>query len=116
MDAFYLDDYGNDWTYRVFSTMNTEPDTVETGQRCLTIHRVCWHYAPCDWPIHDDVVAISAKPVIPCGGTTEELMMDLARMQIAIDQPVLIRAEWQKFFDRASGRKQMSRDHDQTKV
>ena len=94
------DGYGRTWEYRVFSSLNTEPDCPDTGQRHLTVHVVSWiTRPPPDYPLHDDVADIEHRPATPGGVGAEALMQDAERILRACDKPAMIKAEWQSFFD-----------------
>jgi hypothetical protein len=93
------DGYGRSWSYRVFSSPYTEPDVPETGRRYLSVHLVSWTRRPLDYPLHEDVFYIDARPASPCGVTLEAALLDAERVLRAFDQPALIKAEWQRFFD-----------------
>jgi hypothetical protein len=89
------DNYGRGWTYRLFSELWTEPDVPESGKRHLTIRRVYWsEFRPVSHPIPEDVFAIDHEEAVPEGHTTEEIEVDLERMRKALDEPVMILAEW----------------------
>lgn len=86
-------------SYRVFSMLNTEPGCHDTGRRYLTVHEVTWRYGPVEWPIEDDVLYIEACPASPNGVGLEAALEDLERIAQAFEHPVMIRSEWQRYFD-----------------
>lgn len=90
------------WTYRLFSELYTEPDCPESGSRRLTIRRVYWSEYSVPRPVPEDVFAIEHEEAVPQGHTTEELYVDLERMRLALDQPVLILAEWESRMTRTA--------------
>lgn len=89
------DDYGETWEYRVLSWINTNPDEMP-GRRILSICRVYYKTRPVLWPnpADGDVVAIDPDEGLT-GYTTEELMLALDRLRLALDKPALIKAEWE---------------------
>ena len=92
------DGYGRAWSYRVFSVLNTEPDTPHTGHRFLTVHVVHWvERPPPDYPVPGDVFAIDAQPATPSGELLEDAILDVERIRDAFDKPALIMAEWSRF-------------------
>lgn len=107
------DGYGKVWEYRVFSEMWTEPDVPESGKRHLTVHSVCYNVplsflGTRDYPLHDDVIYIEAEPASPEGVGLEATLQDAERIMKAFDRPVMIRAEWQKFFDHSEEQNRLS--------
>jgi hypothetical protein len=79
------DEYGQRWSYRVFSEMNTEPDTAETGRRYLTVHHVDWCYRPVEWPLEEDVIYVEACPASPSGVGQEVALLDAERILQAFE-------------------------------
>ena len=92
--------YGKNHEYRVFSELDNEPDSENSGRRLLHIRMVWWrsrHWGgigPVDYPTVDDVFAVGHETAKPNGHSIEELLLDLGRMQKAVDKPALIFAEW----------------------
>jgi hypothetical protein len=93
------DGYGRYWDYRVFSTLETEPDSPYAGRRRLEIHVVQYTGRPKLYPQRDDICAIHHEEQTPGGNTIEELQLDLHRMLEAADKPALILAEWIGYLD-----------------
>ena len=88
------------WTYRVLSKLWTCPDDRECGRRFLSICRVYWKEFPVQYPIHDDVETIHDDCRGQAGHTIEEVETDLERRRLALDEPVLIRSEWETLIPR----------------
>jgi hypothetical protein len=95
-----IDDDGYDrrWSYRAFSSIWTERDVPETGQRLLAVHRVDWH-CPRDWPLEGDVIFIEDRQATPCDVGLEAAIL---AMPSEFDKPAMIKAEWQGFFDHSA--------------
>jgi hypothetical protein len=98
------DGFDRRWDYRVFSEQWTCPDDWNRGQRYLTIHHVDYNNYRCfdgthDYPLDHDLLYIEAEPASPSGIGMEEIMLDADRIQKAFDHPVMIKAEWQRYFD-----------------
>jgi hypothetical protein len=81
-----IDDDGYDrrWSYRAFSSIWTERDVPETGQRLLAVHRVDWH-CPRDWPLEGDVIFIEDRQATPCDVGLEAAILDAERIRQARD-------------------------------
>jgi hypothetical protein len=83
----------------VLSQLWTHPDDREAGRRLLTICKVYWTSRPTRYPVPGDVYAIEIDHEHSAGHTVEELDADLGRMRQALDQPALIRAEWEHLIE-----------------
>jgi hypothetical protein len=101
------DDYGKSWDYRVFSEIDSEPDTPNSGRRRLHI-RMVWYRGgrSISRPVPGDIFAIDHERSFPEGETAEALMLDLERMSAAVDRPVLYLAEWRQCLTRSGKAKQ----------
>jgi hypothetical protein len=91
------DGYGKTWTYRVFSQLWDEPDVPESGRRYLSILKV-WPrdrrgYLP-DYPTPDDIAVIDSEDVSLGGHSIEQILLQIERINQALNKPALILAEW----------------------
>ena len=86
------------WNYRVISWPATEPGDPE-GRRYLEIRKVHYARGIDDSGQFRDIVEIEGEDrefesSAPEGRTTDELLIDLKRMEAAVDRPAILLEEW----------------------